>query len=92
MAKSKSLPFSATGIVATGSVAAYHGYTVTTVTATAAILIRKGNTSSGQILDLIPAATAAGATKYFSEGISSAGGIFFDLNGGTGTVNVLFQA
>ena len=92
MAKAKSVPFSATGIVATGSVASYHGYTVVVVTAVAAILIRKGNAVTGQIIDVIPAATAAGTTKYMTDGLSSTGGIFFDLNGGTGTVNVLFQA
>ena len=90
MAKCKSLPFSATGQVAYGSESVYHGYTVTTATATAAILIRKTG-ASGQIVDSIPASTAAGTTKYLSDGISCDGGIYFDLNGGTGTVNVLFE-
>jgi hypothetical protein len=70
--------------------ATYHGYTVTAVTATAAILIRK-NTLGGQIIDVIPVATAAGATKTFDEGIAMDGGLFVDFNGGTGTIVVLYQ-
>lgn len=92
MAKCKSTPFSATGQVAHGSEVVYHGYTVTTAVATAAILIRKGTSASGQIVDSIPSGTAAGATKYLTDGISCDGGLFFDLNGGTGTVNVLYES
>lgn len=92
MAKAKSRPFSATGQIAHGSEVVYHGYIVTTATATAAILIRKGTSASGQIVDSIPASTAAGSTKYLSDGISCEDGLYFDLNGGTGTVNVLFES
>ncbi len=92
MAKTKSTPFSATGQVATGSEVVYHGYIVTTAVATAAILIRKGTSTSGQIVDSIPASTAVGSFHYFSDGISCEGGLYFDLNGGTGTVNVLYES
>jgi hypothetical protein len=92
MAKCKSTPFTASGQVAHGSEVVYHGYTVTTATATAAILIRKGTSASGQIVDSIPASTAAGTTKYLSDGISCEGGLYFDINGATGTVNVLYES
>lgn len=68
----------------------YHGYTVTVVTATAAINIRKGS-ASGQIIDVIPIATAAGATKDYSTGIAMDGGLFVDFNGGTGTIVVRYE-
>lgn len=92
MSKCKSTPFSATGIVANGSEVTYHGYTVTAATATATILIRKGTSASGQIVDAIPATTAIGSTKTFTDGISCEGGLFFDLNGATGTVNVHYES
>jgi hypothetical protein len=65
--------------------AVYYGYTVTVVTATAAINIRK-NSLTGQIIDVIPSATAAGATKDYSLGVACDGGLFVDFNGATGTV------
>jgi hypothetical protein len=70
--------------------AVYYGYTVTVVTATAAINIRKG-ASNGQIIDVIPSGTAAGSTKDYSLGIQCDGGLFFDMNGATGTVVVRFE-
>ena len=70
--------------------AAYHGYNVTVVTATAAILIRKGS-ATGQIIDVIPSGTAAGATRDYSSPISMDGGIFVDFNGGTGTVVIRYE-
>lgn len=70
--------------------AVYYGYTVTVVTATAAMYVRKG-TSAGQIIDLIPSGTAAGATKDYSLGIQCDGGLFFDLNGATGTVVIRYE-
>ena len=92
MAKTNSTPFSATGKVASGSEVVYHGYIVTTATATATILIRKTDAAGGQIVDAIPASTAIGANHYFSDGISCEGGLYFDLNGGTGTVNILYES
>jgi hypothetical protein len=70
--------------------AVYYGYTVTVVTATAAILIRKKSTT-GQIIDVIPAATAAGTSKDRSLGIACDTGLFVDFNGGTGTVVILYE-
>lgn len=70
--------------------ATYHGYTVTVVTATAAINIRKGS-ASGQIVDVIPAATAAGSTKQYNNGIAMDGGLFVDFNGATGTLVVHYE-
>jgi hypothetical protein len=70
--------------------AVYYGYTVTVVTATAAMNIRKG-ASNGQIIDVIPSGTAAGATKDYSLGIQCDGGLFFDLNGATGTVVIRYE-
>lgn len=68
--------------------AVYFGYTVTVATATAAILIRQG--SGGQIVDTIPAATAAGATKSLANGLALSS-LYVDFNGGTGTVVVHYQ-
>lgn len=70
--------------------AVYYGYTVTVVTATAAIFIRQGS-STGQIIDVIPAATAAGASKDRSLGIACTGGLFVDFNGASGTVVILYE-
>jgi hypothetical protein len=70
--------------------AVYHGYTVTVVTATAAINIRKGSLT-GQIVDVIPAATAAGATKTLNKGLAMDAGLFVDFNGASGTVVVHFE-
>ena len=70
--------------------AVYYGYTVTVVTATAAINIRKGS-STGQIIDVIPIATAAGATKDYGLGVACDGGLFVDFNGGTGTLVIRYE-
>jgi hypothetical protein len=70
--------------------AVYYGYTVTVVTAVAAINIRK-TSLTGQIIDIIPSGTAAGATKDYSLGIQCDGGLFFDLNGATGTVVIRYE-
>ena len=68
----------------------YHGYIVTTVTATAAINIRKG-TVSGQIIDIIPSGTAAGAKFSYAHGPQCEGGIFVDFNGASGGVVILYE-
>lgn len=70
--------------------AAYHGYVVTVTTATAAINIRK-NSLTGQIVDVIPSATAAGASKSLSNPIGMDGGLFVDFNGASGTVVILYE-
>lgn len=69
----------------------YYGYTVTVVTATGAINIRDGSVS-GQIIDVIPAATAAGATKALANGLALDDGLFVEFNGGaTGTVVIHYE-
>ncbi len=74
--------------------AVYYGYTVTVVTATGPINIRRGSVS-GQIIDVIPAATAAGTTKHLANGLAVGGdvaGIFVEFNGGaTGTVVIHYE-
>lgn len=73
--------------------AVYYGYTVTVTTATGAINIRRNN-ASGQIIDVIPAATAAGVSKQFNNGIAvgGEGGIFVEFSGGaTGTVVIHYE-
>jgi hypothetical protein len=81
-------------LTATGQVgqenAVYYGYTVTVVTATAAIYVRKGSVT-GQIIDLIPVTTAAGASKDRSLGVQCDGGLFVDFNGGTGTLVIFYE-
>ena len=73
------------------SASVYAGYTVTVVTATGPINIRKA-TVTGQIIDVIPAATAAGATKTLNHGLQCEGGIFVEFNGGaTGTVVIHYE-
>lgn len=75
--------FTASGALGLNN-AVYYGYTVTVVTATAAIFIRNGG-ASGQIIDVIPVATAAGATKSLSNGLATSS-LYVDFNGGTGTL------
>lgn len=79
---------SASGAIG-GNNGVYYGYTVTAVTATAAINIRNG--SGGQIVDVIPSGTAAGATKSLAHGLSLDDGIYFDINGATGTVVIHYE-
>jgi hypothetical protein len=79
---------SATGYVKQG-ISAYHGYIVVTTTATAAILIRDG--VSGLVIDTLPIGTAAGAVHTLTAPVATNNGLYFDLNGGTGTVNVLYE-
>lgn len=81
----------ASGLVGgASSSSVYYGYTVTVVTATAAINIRRGSVS-GQIIDVIPSATAAGATKHLAHGLQCEGGIYFDINGASGSVVIHYE-
>lgn len=88
-------PFSmaATGYVGPAGSAShynkYGGFVVTTATATAPILIRNG--AGGTIVESIPAASAAGTRYTPSNPIACPAGVYFDLNGGTGTVTVLIE-
>lgn len=85
-----SASLTASGLVGQGN-AVYHGYTVTVVTATAAINIRRGSVS-GQIIDVIPSGTAAGSTKHLDHGLAvGPDGIYVDFNGATGTVVLHYQ-
>ena len=71
--------------------AVYYGYTVTVVTAVGVINIRK-TSASGQIIDVIPVATAAGANRSLSYGTACDGGLFVEFNGGaTGTVVINYE-
>lgn len=86
-----SRPFTASGQVILGSSHVYHGYLVSVVTAAGPINIRMGSVS-GQIVDVIPAATAVGSFRSLSHGAQMAGGIFVEFNGSaTGTVVILFE-
>lgn len=69
--------------------AVYFGYTVTVVTASAAINIRR-TSDAGQIIDVIPSGTAAGTSKHFANGIHT-DALFVDMNGATGTVVIHYQ-
>jgi len=64
----------------------YGGFVVTTATATAAILIRNG--PSGTVVASIPASSAIGYSHTPLHAILCPLGVYFDLNGGTGTVTV----
>lgn len=71
--------------------AVYYGYTVTVVTATGPINIRK-TSASGQIIDVIPAGTAAGSNRSLSYGTQCDDGLFVEFNGGaTGTVVINYE-
>ena len=66
----------------------YHGYTVTVVTATAAINILDGST----VIDVIPATTAAGTQRVLPVPIRTSDALSIDFTGAaTGTVVVLFS-
>ena len=67
----------------------YGGCLVTTATATASILIRNG--ASGTIVGSIPASSAAGYTQAPVEPVVCDRGVYFDLNGATGTVTVFVE-
>lgn len=67
----------------------YAGVLVTTATATAAILVRNG--AAGTIVASIPASSAAGYTQAPIEPVFCPNGVYFDLNGGTGTLTVFVE-
>lgn len=67
----------------------YYGYTVTVTTATAAINIRR-TSDAGQIIDVIPATTAAGTTKHIDNGIG-VDALFVDFNSASGTVVIHYE-
>jgi hypothetical protein len=80
----------ASALVKTG-LANYYGYTVIVATATGAINVRDGSVT-GQIIDVIPATTAAGATKALPNGLALDDGLFVEFNGGaTGTLVIHYE-
>lgn len=75
-----------------GKNSVYHGFVVTTATATADIIIRDGTNTSGRIIDKIPATSAIGSNRSWAFGIACTDGLFIDFNGATGTVVFLHQS
>lgn len=74
------------GALRTG-VCAYHGYIVTTTTATGAINVYDSTGAFGKQIDSIPATTAAGQRGVLAQPVPCATGIYIDFAGGaTGTV------
>jgi hypothetical protein len=91
ISKCTAVSVSASGQVSSTSTSTYHGYLCTVVTATGVINVRMGS-STGQIVDVIPAATAAGARGTIATGAQMTGGIYVEFVGGaTGTLTILFE-
>jgi hypothetical protein len=80
----------ASGLVGQNN-AVYHGFIVTTATATADILIKKGTSASGTVVDVIPSASAKGSSRNYAHGIAMDAGLFVDFNGASGTVSILYE-
>jgi len=79
-----------TGIVSP-TPARYHGYIVTTTLSAAAItLYDNASAASGTVIDVIPASTAAGATKNLASTVRCVNGIYASF-AGTGTVLFLYD-
>lgn len=77
--------------VVSGQPGYYVGYTVTTTLSAAAItLYDNASAGSGTVIDVIPASTAAGTTKFLNKGIRCDAGIYATF-AGTGTVTFLFD-
>lgn len=74
----------AASVAVKSTTAVYGGYTVVSATATGVINIRNG-TVTGEIVDVIPASTAAGTTKNMN--IACPLGLYAEFVG-TGTINV----
>ena len=69
----------------------YYGWNCTVVTAVGVINIRKSSIT-GQIIDVIPVATAAGSNRDYSYGSAMDGPIFVEFVGGaTGTVVIKYE-
>lgn len=81
---------SASGLI-NANLMKYTGFYVSTTTATAAILIKDGASSSGTVIDTIPSGTAAGFRAMAPYPIMLNTGLYVDFNGGTGTIVVLFE-
>lgn len=68
----------------------YWGYTVTTALSAAAVTLQDGLTAAGDVIDVIPASTAAGTTKTLATPIRCTAGIYATV-AGTGTVLFLYD-
>jgi hypothetical protein len=84
-------PTGKTSLTSNGAVRAvrgyYYGYTVTAVTATAAITVYdNASAASGTVIDIIPATTAAGTSKSFAAPIPCTNGVYAQFGTATGTV------
>ncbi len=70
----------------------YYGFIVTTATATAAVQIRDSvAAAAGSVIDTTAAASAVGTTRTLNNPIECTTGLTFDLNGGTGTLVVMYE-
>ncbi len=82
---------SANTVIARGF-AKYYGAIVTTATATAAVQVRDSvAAAAGNVIDTFPAASAVGTRSPLSHPIECTTGLTFDLNGGTGTLVVMYE-
>lgn len=69
----------------------YTGYVVTTALSAAAVtLYDNATTSSGTIIDVIPASAAVGTKDSFNQPIRAANGLYAQF-GGTGAITFLFD-
>lgn len=89
-AELRSAPLAASAVVCKND-GAYVGYIVSVVTAAATIFVRDGSDASGAIIDVIPVATAVGASRNLAVPIKFKTGMFVDFNGGTGTITFLYN-
>lgn len=88
-------PSGKTALTANGSVkgvaGAYHGYIVTTATATAAITLYDNTSAAGTVIDVIPATTAAGTRGILAQPVPCTNGIYAQFGTATGTVLFLYD-
>ena len=82
---------SASGSVSLGF-SKYWRCIVTAATAPATLLVRNSTTAgSGDIIDAIPVTSAIGYSHLLNCPIDCSTGITFDLNGGTGTITLMYE-
>lgn len=73
-----------------GPGARYWGFTIAVTTATAAINVRNGSATAA-ILDVIATGSTAANARVYGTPLDFNAGIWADFNGGTGTVNFIFE-
>lgn len=81
---------SASGLVG-ANLMKYTGFNVSTTTATAAILIKDGTSTSGTVIDTIPSGATAGTRAMTPFPVMLNSGLYIDFNGATGTIVVFFE-